>query len=127
MSNGPVAAGATTAVGAAEGGTTAGETRAAALASAEAAGRGHGRGTSINIPAWMANDDWPRAAQAAAGAEAEAALGAATREAEEVARALSGPRPHPDNWESMTKAQQRSWRSHDKREARRKGAGQNGT
>ena len=55
-----MAAGAATTVGAAEGGAAAGETGAAALASAVAAGRGRGRGTSINIPAWMANDDGPR-------------------------------------------------------------------
>ena len=89
--------------------------------------RGRGRGAGINIPAWMASGDGPRAAQAAAGAEAEAALGAATREAEEVAQALSGPRPHPDNWESMTKDQRESWRSNAKRAARRKGAGHEGT
>ena len=72
MSNGPVAAGATTAVGAAEGGAVAEERRATTLTSAVAAGRGRGRGAGINIPAWMANGgDGPRAAQAAKGAEAE--------------------------------------------------------
>ena len=122
-----------------EGGAAAGETRVIALASAVAVGRGRGRGANINLPAWMANDDGPRAAQAVTGADAEAAVGALTGESEgpraglaagaaqEVALVPSGPRPHPDNWASMTKAQQRTWRSHDKRAARRKGAGQNGT
>ena len=67
--------------GAAEGGAAAGETRAITLASAVAVGRGRGRGANINLPAWMANDDGPRAAQAAAGADAEAAVGTTTGEA----------------------------------------------
>ena len=80
MSNGPVAAGATTAVGAEEGGTAAGETRATTLASAVAAGRGRGRGAGISIASWMASGgNGPQAAQAA-GADAEAAVGAATRD-----------------------------------------------
>ena len=79
--------------------------------SAAAAGRGRGRGANI-IAAGMANgDDGPRAAQTAAGADAQAESGAATGEAE-VARAPSGPRPHPDNWAIMTKAQRESWKKH---------------
>ena len=84
MSNGPVAAGTAMAWGAAEGGAAAGETRAITLASAVAVGRGRGRGANINLPAWMANDDGPRAAQAAAEADAEAAVGAVTGEAAQV-------------------------------------------
>ena len=74
-----------------------------------AAGRGRGRGAGINIPAWMASGDGPWAAQAAKGADAEAESGAATGAAKAVARAPLGPRPHPDNWESMTKTQKRHW------------------
>ena len=129
MSNGPVAAGATTAVGAAEEGAAAEEMRATALTSAVAAGRGRGRGAGINIPAWMANGgDGPRAAQAATGAEAKAALGAATGAtagaaegaAHAVARVPSGPRPHPDNWESLTKAQRESWKKNAQKVAKGK-------
>ena len=58
----------------------AGETRATTLTSAVAAGRGRGRDAGINIPAWMANGDGPRAAQTAAGVDAEAAVGASVRE-----------------------------------------------
>ena len=42
---------------------------------------GSRQGGNISLPAWMANDDGPRAAQAAAGADAEAAVGTTTGEA----------------------------------------------
>ena len=104
-----------------DGGTGVRETRATTLSGAVAAGRGRGRGANI-IAAWMANGGGPRAAQAAAGADAHAESGAATGEAvgptagaaegaaQAVALAPSGPRPHPDNWESLTKAQREQWR-----------------
>ena len=72
----------------------------------------------------MASGDGPRAAQAAAGAEAEAALGAATREAvggvtittaDTTARAAAGaveagqPPPKPADWDNMTKIQKKHW------------------
>ena len=107
MSNGPVAARTAMAWGAVEGGAAAGETRAITLASAVAAGRGRGRGANINLPAWMANDDGPRAAQAAAGADAEAAVGAVTGESEGLAAA--GARPKPPGWSKMSNGQRRNW------------------
>ena len=111
MSNGPVAA---MTGGAAEGGAVAGETRAAALTSAVAAGRGRGRGAGINIPAWMANGNWPRAAQAS-GTDAEAAAGAATGEAwaaqaaAEEDDATEGT-PRPPNWSGMNKSHKNKWK-----------------
>ena len=49
--------------------------------------------------------------------------GEAEGAAQAVGRAPSGPRPHPDNWESLTKAQRESWKKNAKREVRRKSAG----
>ena len=111
MSNGPVAAGATTAVGAAEGGTAARETRATTLTSAVAAGRGRGRGANIIAAGMAKGGHGPRAAQAAAGSDAEAAVGAATGEAAEGVAA--GVIPSAE-WERMSRSQRKNWLSRNR-------------
>ena len=93
------------------------------------------QGANIIVAGMASGGDGPRAAQAAAGADAQAESGAATGEvvgptaraaegaAQAVARAHSGPRPHPDNWGSLTKVQRETWRKNAKREVKRKGSG----
>ena len=46
--------------------------------------------------------------------------GAAEGAAQAVVRAPLGPRPHPDNWESLTKAQRESWRQNANKKAKGK-------
>ena len=91
----------------------------------------------MRITTFMARPDAVSAGAAAAGDEGKypdegaavretaegATAGAVEGAAQAVARAPSGPRPHPDNWESLTKAQRESWRSR----ARRNSAGHEGT